>query len=162
MAQSNAWLTLVRMVGQKIVAFLPRLILKRFYPLEALAAHIDIDVRNLEFRLDDVPRAYLWLRITNRSPYVDIQVHHVFVDIWDTQPLGKLSTSERDVIPRCTRPKKAALCDADLTDAQVRRLRQQKETSEEFMCHIRAVFESALGSVEWRDTIRGVRARFVG
>ena len=79
----SAWLTLGRMVAQKILDFLPRLIMRWVHPPERLAAHIDVDVRDLDFQLHSIPHVYLWLRITNRSPSVDVQVDHVFVDIWD-------------------------------------------------------------------------------
>ena len=165
MAEPSALVPVGRMVLKAIVDFLPRVILRRFYPREKLVAHIDVDVRsvsNLEFRLDNIPHAYLWLRITNRSPYVDIQVDHVFVDIWDSQPLVQLSSRKRPVIPRCTTPREAVLCEADLTDGHARRIRERKEISEEFTCYIHAYFESAVGRIERGETIRGVRGRIAG
>ncbi len=163
MAEASAWVPLARMFGQKIVDLFPRWIMKRFYPPEAVGAHIHVDVRNVDFRLSDIPHVYLWLGITNWSPYIDLRVDQVIVDIWDSQPLIKLSSTGRPVTRRCTRPKEAVLCEADLTDAHVRRLRERKGTSVELRCHVHAFFETVVGPVEWRNTITvGETIRFAG
>jgi hypothetical protein len=163
MADTNAWLALVRMAGEKIVAFLPRWIVKGFYPLQALQAHIHVDVRSVDFRLGDVPHVYLWLIITNCSPYVDIKVDQIFVDIWDSQPLVKVSSSQRPTIRRCTKPKEGIPCEADLTDGHVRRLRERKGTSLELKFYVHAFFETAIGPLEWRETITvGDQVRVAG
>ena len=68
-SEPTAWVPVLRALLVRLLDVLPRFLLKRLYPRETLAAHIDLDLSiptALEFALYGVPRVYLWVRVTKQ------------------------------------------------------------------------------------------------
>lgn len=164
MVEPTAWLPLARVLLVRLTDILPKFLLKRLYPREALAAHIDLDVSipaGLEFALYGVPRVYLWIRVTNRSPYLDVEVDRLAVDIWDNQPLATAACNDLVEVPRCSKSEDLH-CEDQLNEFQVRKIREAKNSELRFKAYLKATLNTALGRMEITKTIEGVPTRIMG
>src|SRR6266851_2982801 len=125
MTEPTSWVPLARVLLVKLVDALPKFLLKRLYPRAALAAHIDLDLSipaGMEFALYGVPRVYLYLRITNRSPYLEVEV-----DSLDRKPLATAESHDVLTVPRCSRNEDLR-CENELNEFQVARIREVAKT----------------------------------
>ncbi len=162
MTEPTSWVPLARVLLVKLVDALPKFLLKRLYPRAALAAHIDLDLSipaGMEFALYGVPRVYLYLRITNRSPYLEVEVDRLHVDIWDRQPLATAESHDVLTVPRCSRNEDLR-CENELNEFQVARIREVAKTPEpRFKAYLKATLNTSLGRVEIKKTIESVPTR---
>jgi hypothetical protein len=165
MPEPTAWVPLVRVLLVRLVDVLPKFLLKRLYPRESLTAHIDLDLSipaGMEFALYGVPRVYLWVRVTNRSPYLDVEVDRLHVDIWDSQPLATAATDDVIAVPRSSRNEDFR-CENELNEFQVKKIREVAKTLEpRFKAYLKASLNTSLGRIEIKKTIENVPTRVTG
>ncbi len=164
MPEPTAWVPLARVLLVRLVDGLPKFLLKRLYPREALAAHIDLDVSipaGMEFALYGVPRVCLWLKVTNRSPYLDIEVDRLHVDIWDSQPLATAAGHDVVAVPRCSKSEDLH-CEDQLNEFQVRKIREARNSEPRFKAYLKATLNTSLGRIEIKKTIESVPTRITG
>jgi len=165
MPEPTSWVPLARVLLVKLVDFLPKFLVKRLYPREALAAHIDLDLSipaGMEFALYGVPRVYLYVRITNRSPYMDIEVDRLHADIWDNQPLATAASHDVITVPRCSRSEDFASGN-ELNEFQVRKIREVAKTRDpRFKAYLKATLNTSLGRIEIKKTIEAIPTRITG
>lgn len=163
MPEPTPWVPIARAVFIGLVNLLPKFLLKRLYPHSALAEHIDIDIAipaGMEFALYGVPCVYLWLRVTNRSPYLDVEVDRVTADIWDNQPLATAASYDAVAVSRCSRTERDLRCTDHLNEFQVKKIREISERR--FKVYIKATLNTALGRVEITKAVENVPTRISG
>ena len=151
----DSWGQLLRVIVEKLVSTLPNWFLRRLYPLSRLGEHIELDLRSISpvsINLGNSPRVNLYLRVTNKSPYIDVELDHLSVEIWDSQPFIKFECNEKRMIFKWQTQN--PYCDTFLNEIQRNRLRELREKNGVLQVSIDASFNTPLGRIQ--KSMRGV------
>lgn len=151
----DSWLQLARVLLDKLLGGLPRWLLRKVYPPTRLSEHIELDLRSIRpvsVSIGNTPRVSVTLRVTNKSPYVDVELEHATIEIWDNQPFIKFENNEKRAIPRWQTAQ--PYYDCFLNEIQRERLRVVKEKEANLQVSIYVSFNTSLGRIQ--KSITGV------
>ncbi len=138
---------------ERLLALVPRFLLRRFLPAGTVARQVDVDLRrvnpvNILLR-SEVPQVDLWFRIGNRS-IVDLVLDRLLVELWIGQPTLRGAVLERLTVSRRT-DREDIYFWHDLTAEQrgqiQNRIGEHGLLSVPVTVHVTAYFESRVGTV---------------
>ncbi len=149
----------------KVLAVLPRWLIRWFLPPERIAEQVEIDLRRINpiaiyFRSTEFPCVEAWFRISNQSQ-VNLVLDRLLVDLWVGQPTIQGAILHRTEIPRRTSKDDIRFWH-DLTGAEEERIRRRADgqgiLTVPVALYVDAYFESRVGLVHVRTTLehRGV------
>lgn len=138
-----------------LIAKISSRLLKLIYSQEKLCNDIDIDIKSsngLSISLNrNIPNVVLYLKILNRSPYVDIEFDRAIVDIWLQQPFITLFLIKKTFLKRRAAAQEIH-GDSFMHYAQVKylcnHLNESKSDEYRTTLYIQAYFNSPYGNIE--------------
>ncbi len=143
---------IVSFIIEKILDVLPRSVARWFIPPAKIAKQVEIDLRRIhpiDISLgSEIPRLALYFRISNLSP-VNLVLDRLLIDLWLRQPALQGAILERYDLPRRSTRDDIFFKD-QLTvsqQAQIRRYVDGKLLSVPATIHLKAYFDSKIGSV---------------
>jgi hypothetical protein len=143
---------IVSFIVEKVLDILPRSIARCFISPLKIASKVEIDLRR-EHPIDinfgsEIPRLSLSFRISNLSP-VDLVLDRLLIDLWFRQPTLRGAILERYGVRRNSSRDDVYFTD-QLTVSQQEQIRRHvdgKLLSVPVTIHIKAYFDSRIGSV---------------
>lgn len=151
----DSWAQLLRFFLDKVLGALPAWMLRRFYTQLTLDGHLEVDLRSTApvcFSVGEAPRMDVYLWVTNKSPYVNVEIERVFIEVWDSQPFVGFETNQKEVVRKLET--KTIFCRSYLSEIQRARLREVKDKNRDPQLSIDMVFNTPLGRIQ--KTIRGL------
>jgi len=139
---------------ERLLANLPRFILKRIYTKSRLDKEIKIDTRPTNpiiFSLGSyVPNLRAWFTVTNFSSLI-LRLCDFSAEVWINQPLAIATCLDKPEIKR--KETQNIYAQSFLTEMQVSRLREEKQKGNTLATiYVRAYFESKIGVLEFKPT----------
>ena len=140
------------------MGILPKFILNRIYPPSEREKDIDIDIRSsgdpITFLLNgEIPDLHIYFKITNKSPYLDLNIDRIVFDMQLKSERGHTSLLHGTFLdkPQIKRKEsKNVMAEVELKSSQIKKLEEVKQEQDPpyATIYVKAYFDSNLGQIK--------------